>query len=87
MIIFRSKYDPCREYLKNNDYFCNICEFNTNKINKRKDASLIKTKQYAMKEHLKNHNIKLTTAKDEWNKLTDEEKFTWKIGDDKKRYL
>ena len=145
---FSNNYDPCREYLNGNNYYCNcnikkevnivlakhindekwlsfnnvkeaamntdckestiyksireniyinnwiyiqkkikkevLCCYNTNNTKKREDVSLIKSKQYAMKEHLKNHNIELNTAKKEWNKLSDAAKLKWKNGIDKK---
>lgn len=81
---FRNNYDPCREYLNEDNYTCKSCNYKTTTIKKRNDTSLIKTKQYVMKEHLKNHNINLNTANEVWNKLTDEDKLKWKTGIDKK---
>jgi len=81
---FRNNYDPCKEYLNGDNYNCKSCNYKTTTIKKRNDTSLIKTKQYVMKEHLKNHNINLNTVNEVWNKLTDEEKLKWKTGIDKK---
>lgn len=145
---FSNNYDPCKEYLNGNNYYCDcnikkevnvilakhindekwlsfnnvkeavintdcqestiyksireniyinnwiyiqkkikkevLCCYNTNNVKSREERSLIKTKQYAMKEHLKNHNIKLNTTKKEWNKLSTEEKLKWKTVKNKK---
>lgn len=82
---FRSNYDPCKEYLKYDNYYCNHCSYNTSKIEKRKRCTIHKSRQYGMRNHLKyKHNIILPNGTEEWNKLTVEEKRKWKKCDDSK---
>lgn len=81
---FGKKYDPIKEYFKDGNYYCPCCNFNTENVNKRKDANLIKSKQYTLTEHLKKHeNINFVRKNDAWNKLSNEEKDKYKLVDNK----
>lgn len=82
---FRKNYDPIKEYLKGDNYYCPCCNYNTENINKRQDTILIKSKQYYLTTHIRKiHNFDLKRAQDVWSSLNKEEKDSYKIVDNKK---
>lgn len=83
---FQNNFDIVKEYLNkdDNEYYCNICNYNTRNINQRKNRNKMKSKQDGMREHLKSsHNIILKSSNEFWNKMTNEEKNKWKLCDNK----
>jgi len=83
---FRKLYDPFKDNLRDNNYYCIKCDYNTKKVTKHtNDSSLQKSKQYSFREHLRScHCITKESAKESWNKLTPTEKNKYKKQNNKR---
>lgn len=85
---FQQNYDPYRNNLRDNNYYCSMCNYNTSTRKKKGSlsSSILKDKQYSIREHnLKIHNIKIdgVPSVNAWNKLSKLEKSKWKICEDR----